>query len=728
MRVGRVVGAAFVALVVVPPVQAFQDSPDAYRVTDLLGDVRAPAAPDAAVPTTGIGAYVDLLSLEIRDDEEHFEWVLRNAAGFSRAADGSQAIFGPGAGSLFRGLDVVHTISFRVPGAVGPGALVRISLPSALAAVAEPSANGAEFVVNPPTVCLGETSSARCFFGPTENVTHEVRDGAVVVTVVKRFLTGPGQARPSGGSAPEGLPPRFSPRTELTDLFVTGEAVPAATGETLPSVKLSDRMPDQDFAGPYALRAASSIPDLAIHWQGATVVERENSRIRVKVQNLAPEDRRFNFSIEDVDGNVPAGWGIAVTPSAVVPGRGTTNLTVRVRSTNVSDSEALQQVRLRATLTDASEDFAVWSADLRAVPPLDAEHATFYAHGEVRWSSLYSGLPVHPIVSPRTTSFLSRRAEVPSGVEEPVPFSLSDYSPGTEVRYEMRFTLPEGIPNRAVLTREEIRFRAEVQTQIPLAGTAVLGIMIDGELMAEAITPFDLEAGGGRIEGGTAPLPEFPGFDPQRGPVTATLSLVVPEPMASLSAAATFGAHADAKLLPGVSWIEVPLVRDRSRDDLTPTVELSIIPQEPLHAFVNPGETQVYEMECRNDDAKPVRFGFEIEGGLAGWSHSVIPGSRFALDPGESIRLGIVVDAPLGAGEGDVHRMLVQVADLETGAALGRFQIETTASTGVDLPNDPAAPYDDARQNLDLYGPGTPGFSVLFLVLAFLAGASRRRA
>lgn len=522
----------------------------------------------------------------------------------------------------------------------------------------------------------------------------------------------------------------------------------------------SDRVPDTGLAGPYVfaegfanqrirvrahLNETSEAPDpyyydpYAYDAAGASDFPRISVEagvpfaLALDVENRNAAKRIVNLTTEFADSKDARFWQVRVAPSVSIPGdeERTINLVV-----NASPSvEHRQSALVRVVARSLGFDDEVGSITVRlvAASPPGPERPTLYLHG----TKFDGGRPECTSV-PQVINFCDYRAYLNTLEEdplanadgEPLQDSGFSFSSGltTSARYFV-FGLEEDLSRDLVL---------DVTT--PVEGEIVVGSTMgyEGSLSVE-LHAGDVFVGSATVPASSSqaavPFSFLPLVESERIPAGSGIALVVRIEFTWLGPNAASLA-APPGVVPGGSSLTLPIVPDAAALSAPPRLGeayLSLNVRGDRDEFVNPGEARAFNLTLVNEgvEEETVDVNATLDEGAC--ALELVPGHRFRLQSGESVRFGALVYAPQDAKEGSKCAATLTATSAADPTLEARTQLRVVVTSGLDLPND-AHNYtadDEARSKLEGWDPDAntpgPGFAS-GLAVALLAVWRRRRA
>ncbi|MBI2076925.1 MAG: hypothetical protein HYT80_00940 [Euryarchaeota archaeon] len=435
------------------------------------------------------------------------------------------------------------------------------------------------------------------------------------------------------------------------------------------------------------LRHGAATPDLALRVGRTTIAAGEETRVPLEVQNLAAHQRILNITGSLVAGADPA-WQFSVVPRVLVAGHDSTNVTVRVRAPALRDAPLLvATVRFRADIAGEPHVFGLRYADFAAVAPLDEAHRTLYLHARGG-----HGLP-QPIPGAHVLQFgygdLNRGENDPTAKDTDVVTLIHQ---GTVTQPGFRFA-------RMVSAHRWAPNPARWDPQEPLRGQ--IGIEVAAPI--EATLRFTISAGdavpAAKWEK-TVSLARGPQVVPFETPWRAPRDdLEVKDEQLSFefwmeragADSAVYGYAffvAQPALLPKVTRVELPITRPPAPVEDPDLPRVVVEAAEDRDAFTNPGKRHVFEVDLRNEASRAVEVDLAVVSVEGKWPVEVRPGRALKLPAHDSARIGLAVEAPPSAREGETFRFELVVNDTSSGRTLDRAAFRVTATGGVSVEND----------------------------------------
>jgi hypothetical protein len=712
-----------IALLSLPPV-AFAQAND-YVVEDEAGDVSAGMADTRQpVPAVDTLPYIDVRKLEIRDlDEEILEFRLSNEEGFRPAPKDWQS-------SSYIGIQQIrHRVHFTVVGIGAQPTKVFLETDQLRLRIDNYTDAKTEVITTGVSLCVPLPGSQQCDYFSQFYIEHRIENGVLVMPVPKEFLTSQAaEAHSSFGGAggASALPPRLYPGDKLTEIHVVGEEPNEifATGLGMPTVDVRDRLPNEGNAPDFTFTYPSATNDLVIHYPPWSVVAGEENVIQIQVDNKAPVKRIVNFSLEqDLLAGDP--WPASISPSATIPAGLSTNVTLRVKAPALKDGVGdYASFKIRGNVITQPGNVAIRTVYLAATAPLDKQHSTLFFTGEL----FNSGLPAGPSYG---YGLLTRLDAVASQQTAPIPFqSYLSFGAGNSIQLMQYAWDNGGIPNPASFRPgEQGAAVLEVDSPAAFSGSLSVQLMQEDLVVAQHVGAIDLAQGRTTVEAPLDILPDVKKLEPANGTLFLIIEITGSGPEASAVNLAHFAGQ-EVSLVPKSTQFRLPIDRDYSVAPVAAPFKFSLAAAEDLEAFINPGKTQVFEFDLRNEETKAVRVELVPENKSADWNVEIRPGVRYRLAGNDSAHIGVLVSAPSTVKEGDQFTFQLRVRDSDTQLPVAVARIHLIVTSGVDIEDETFAAAGEDESKLETEAKKSPTVHALVpvLVVAFLAWRRRRAA
>lgn len=713
------------ALLLMLPSAAFAQPGAAYLIEDDTGDVAAGAAGTRQpVPSADTLPYIDVTKLEIRDlDEELVEFRLSNAAGFKAAP----ANFGS---MSYIGLQQTrHRVHFTVEGIGSAPTKAYLETDQNRLRIENDTTPYSDVITMGVSLCVPLPGSVQCDFFSRFYLDFNVQDGVLVIPLPKEFLTSQAaEARSSFGGAggASALPPRIYAGDKLTNLFVIGEEPGEifATGLGMPTVDVQDRMPDEGSAPEFVFSYPSATNDLVIHYPPWSVIAGEENVISIQVDNKAPVKRIVNFSLEQ-DAGAGDPWPMSISPTATLPAGQSTNITLRAKAPPLVNGVGdWAIIKIRGDVITQPGNVGIRTSYLTATAPLDKDHDTFFFYGQTFGSPLPAG-PSYGFGQ------LTRLEAVAAAWPTPVPFNnYLGFGPGGNGLYLMQYAFDSGgIPNVAKFRPGESgQGQFDIESPAAFEGSVSLQLLQDSLVVAQHVGEVSVAQGRTTVEFPLPILPDVTRLDPANGSLFLSMELTSQGPAATAVNALHFAGQ-EVNLIPATTWFQLPIDRDTSIVSVAAPFKVSLAAAEDLESFINPGKTQVFEFDLRNEETRALRIDVTAENKSADWPIEVRPGARYKLAGNESAHLGVLVTAPGSAKEGAQLLFQVRASDADSGLPVAIARIHVIVTSGVDIENETFEATSEDAAKVEGESKKSPGLHWVgaIAVVATVAVIWRRR-
>lgn len=714
MRVFSAVAAvALMALASLPTVSSQASSP--YEQTDPAGDVMLMGpggAPLGPAPSSPVSAYLDVVKVGINESGvENILIQLTTTGGFRRFEDG---------GFVSGFTRTIHGVVFQIPRS---STFARIDVLSYLAdGETEPR-------VVTVYLCYVQTPDIRgCPFTFLWGLRFQVVEGALEIELPKQLLTT--QSRTGVYGPQVTLPERLHAGEALTRLLAYGTSYPSGleAPETRP-VSLLDRVPNEGNLPPYELQNGSATHDLRLAMPQNAVIGGQESILRLEIRNLAGNKRLVNLTAQ-VTSTPSTGWTFSMPPTVTVPGGASVNATVRVTApASAENAVPTALVRVRGSVLTEPDTVALGTFFVQAVPPLDAAHSTFYVHHPKTFPFRIGGVPIPQEVFGWYAGFNSRIEADPRADDTRMVYASQFGVSGFTSGYQGFFVRSrETVPNAALVRAgEPAKVHLVIDSTLPMSTTVRFTLSTSDRMIAQGEQAATLNSGKNVLEFDAPVAPDVRRLGPQDAP--ALFYVRIDHPLPAFFAPLIPGQRLG--LVPRESWVRLPLDREQEAvvDPNLPKVALQ--GQEELESFVNPGRRAVFEFLVENQEQRRLALQLEAEGVRDPWTVGLAPAARISVPANGSARVGVVVDAPETAKEGEALEFQLVTRLVEDGRLVASAKIRVIATRGLDIENETfqASSEDAAPLDVDADGrsPAAPALVAFAVVAAFLLVGRRRR-
>lgn len=586
-------------------------------------------------------------------------------------------------------------------------------------------------------LCL-EIDGDGCYSQPV-NVYLDDAENAIRIWIPKASLLGSGDY--GGGSFGGGMSRSFSSSSSVRPQNITAGSrlvdfhvesrYDSRNGVCIflcpPAPEFYDSAPDDGTSDPYVLKSGAANSVIALHLQDfapkLSVEAGANTTHVLMISNGAAAKRlvKLTYALEGDPGQV-ANYAVWGPPAVQVPGGEVRNFTVAIDSR--PDAAITDDVRLviRGVSVGREDEVALIAKGLAAGLALGPSNNVLYI--QARDSSRF-GPPADAAFCETafiscTDGFLSTVKEVAgtsasgqletwgrptgpdsfeeeifAGLEQTLPAPVA-FQPDGQIEMSLHLVPPHDTP--------------DVQVSATLYYAYAAGDDHFFDMLFEESATTDLSAAGTTV---TLTGPARLGGNPI-WPTGTYVDLRI-----TLSTSGGTGAPAFAlggtKITTGESTIRFPLTElpEELRKPKVPSpFQLSVLGERDM--FVNPGEARLYNVTVLNQDMARHRAVLEAKTDVGGWLIEVLPGASYDLEPGDAIKVGVLVHAPADAKEGDVS--IVRLNATDEAGSLTFLTLATTATTGYDFDDDKLNFKADEDAEARLFRPGakdTPGLSLV---------------
>lgn len=185
---------------------------------------------------------------------------------------------------------------------------------------------------------------------------------------------------------------------------------------------------------------------------------------------------------------------------------------------------------------------------------------------------------------------------------------------------------------------------------------------------------------------------------------------------------------------PTASWIELPIlpaVKEVEEGNGTWLPTLRLERGEDPTAYMNPGGRYDFSVVLGNEGAEDDEIALTLDHeDAAGWEAEIVPGAVFRLPGGDVTWVGVSLQAPEDAAEGDRFDVRLTATSRNDPSARAHLDLGATVLTTIEVEDrvyeareDQIAPVDETQAR----APG-PGLVALLAVVALAALSRRRRA
>jgi hypothetical protein len=557
----------------------------------------------------------------------------------------------------------------------------------------------------------------------------------------------------SGADPLAGLPKRLNEGTKLTNIVVTADReMSLFFGE--PFLGLRDTIPNGGQAGqPYALTRPTANVDIVLGLggqgegtgpsQGSVSIESGGGTVvPIKVTNRQDGKRLVNLTATVVDGPITA----KVAPAVEVPGDDARAVNLVVNATGSMGHGATGIVEIVGKSLGREDEVGLMRLLVRAtVPPSPQNnvlrfHAYEYSDADIdiegfticitgcsfqsgRWLNTLENDPnanmdaegysaIFPMIGPLSPYFWIDGY----ALDAPLPQDIL-FEDGKPVH--VRLTYASRVPMQVDAT-------VTLSAQVPSEGecntnacyeTVYLGSGQASQSVGSSATTFDISFV----------------VDPEARRVKAPGSILsVQIQLSTPEWPQTWANWLDGfTFLPAQSSLTLPLIP-------VPPPQKTDAQGLAVHAigsgedYVNPGRARAFHVVVVNEGLEPRHVTVEAQPANDGWGARVEPANRYALDPGASVNLTVLVAAPEQAAEGERARVNVtaRTTDAESGGATA--SLFAIATRGIDIPDESenyTVDDDAAAKAVRDEGGSSPGIGLVIplAVLVGVGGWARRR-
>lgn len=500
-----------------------------------------------------------------------------------------------------------------------------------------------------------------------------------------------------------------------------------------------DDAPEGKEAPEYVLTAPAANQQIALSLgdeEGVQAVAAGlNQTIPFVLENRAAAKRivQLSYALEGADA---ASYAVSGPASATLSGGSSINLTLALLVPAGATSDDGVSVVVQGRSAGVLDEVAHASALVLPTPVIGPGANVLYLHGRT-FEDLFSPtcavrpafcsdaflsvLPDDPKASDpdRAWMFLFPSDEVTSmsaffpiaRLDQAVSVAVA-FDPGQPVQIDLKMRSPVEIAGIELLAAVTYRVPGEGATMMLAESTATATVTPAGSLITIA-APLRLDGDGPILPTGTR--------------FGLYLDARVPTSPGSGAAFATDG----LEVWGGESKITLPLV-DLPADQ-RPEAKASpfqLIPLSGREDFVNPGEARLFNISLLSqaNEARNARLTVEVQ--PTTWTAEILPGADFRVQPGDTLRLSVLVHAPATAQENEAATIWVNATSDDAAPATLRL---TANAVSIDTPDDSAsykADDDATGRLLAKEGKETPSPSAALALVGIAAAAAlayRRR-
>lgn len=673
-RAGALLAILLFLMPLVPTALAqFKDEPT-YHLDDATGDVAFSVVSGVAtpgLPNAGHLSYVDFTSFTADDvDPLTLRVKMSTAAGFQPRSE--QAV-------IF-GFPIYYSFMFQIPGTEATPAYGVLTV---YGYWDDTGAGSTPVIVGSAQFCVNTYYEDSSYCGFAGNLVIEPRyeDAALILDLPKKELTRSGQFAQLFPQLPGKIRPgdaltrvRIIAHTQLLGYTTIGGEQPTELRDYVPN---SEQAPDLVFEHP------SVTDDLQLGLTQVGVVAGEENIVGLEIKNLADRKRllELKVDIDEMDGD----WTVNTVPNVTVRARDTLNVTLRIVPP-VPGAGALPTIKfqIRAVVTTEPGVLAVIPVQLVATKALDRGAHIWYAHTASPSGGL-TGVPVaHDMLTFRE-SWASRDENDPSAADElGVPMYASGGSNGIDFTAGLIAT--DGIPNPVRVEGSDAKAHLVIDSPFPMGVTVTSQIRTAELLIAIGTADATLQRGNNEID---VPMPIDP-LAKRLVPSDGYLQWEVTLHRAGLDGLplAFVGIFDYPDLVAKQSWFDLPLVRETIIPPDPDLPDVSLTAAEDPDAFVNPGKRTVFEWDLRNEHETVVELELVVDNVTRDWNHEVGPAGKLRLPAGQSIRVAVLLDAPVGAKEGEICEFKLLLKAPDTGRVFAGGAARAIVTAGVDVENE----------------------------------------
>lgn len=462
-----------------------------------------------------------------------------------------------------------------------------------------------------------------------------------------------------------------------------------------------------------------------------SVVPGVSSLVPIRVQNTNPGKRIINLSFEFKNPDASTQWTAQLAPQITVPGRDARTVNLVINASNTLHHRDATTLVVRGVSLVYHDELAALRLNLVASVPPSPEKPTLFFHAHVKegnpaldaWCSLAGCKDFEGWLNTLETDPL---ANVDDGLDmQARGMGLQS----DEVRYELGFRLDTPLTRDVVLdVAKPIEFQFAFKTDAEFTATLELQVSAGFRTIGESSSTATFRTGT------PIAVSVTPFADAERITVADGKILVHMVIRASPLGAGALAVQPNFVFVPQDSSIDLPIIPDPNAafvKFLAGPALLTLTTPSSVEDFVNPTEARLFNATVTNEGLEPDEAHIRVAFNLSTWRVEVLPGTDYALAPGESAKFGLMVFAPADASEGELFHLVVNVTSGNDPNQLSQLRF-TVLATSADVPDDTGrfVVDEESRQKVRTAPQGNSpslGVPVALLTLAGLIWSQTRR-
>lgn len=564
-------------------------------------------------------------------------------------------------------------------------------------------------VANPPAV--HETAAELCIYVGTGEC--DSRPAQAYVTIAASTIT---FVVPKSALANAAGPDARDPVAGAPDDLPAG-TVFDGWRVTSTSFQYFDEMPDAGLGTPeYALQTAAANVKIAMRPPETTnetlaVPVGAEASIRLIVSNHADVRRLVNLTAQ-LHGDLAPGWNVRVPAYVDVPVGQTRTATVLVSAPADEPHRVPAELIVQGESAGHETEIAMARVAVESVRALAVDQTDLYFHAAEDYS-------VTPAIR-YANVWLNALADDPlADMDEGMPFQHGSLNLLEENVVSARFDLDTSLPQGVVLdSSQPIVVTAAFSSATPVEATVFAHALADDVLVATGDTQLTVGAEPTVAEV-HLPVSEDSTTLTKGSRVALVLGLRVSDP------ASNAGTIVDASFHPAQSAVRFPVASVVPDEALVRIAGIGLEADGDREEFGRPGAQVILPVRATNEGTEPATVALTAHADPTDWTVSFRPADRFRIEPGASIRAGVVVDVPSAASDGDVGHIMVNLTvEGLPGDSVGLSYRVIAASAAPDSPGADAFEADDETlESIVTTSADAPGGTAVALLVAIASCA-----
>lgn len=455
--------------------------------------------------------------------------------------------------------------------------------------------------------------------------------------------------------------------------------------------------------------------------------------IALRVENTNAAKRIINLTASLLDGD-SGGWKFQIAPTIQVPGGDSrvVNLIVNATAGVAHRDQAI--VLVRGQSLGFPDEVAATRLTVTASVPPGPDRQELHFHAAPETSDTFTGTACAIFRCTGDEAWMNTLATDAKGtLDDGVSFQDQRIFGPTAVQFLLWFPLDTPLPRDLLLDVETpielqlgfstpAEFPAQVAVDVYTTGSYKLVATGQSSATISSSTPVELSF---------LPLRDSAriSVDDERLQLRLTVTVNTGGP-----GAAALGP--DFKFVPSSSMATFPFIPDpmaTAVSVLAGPAFITLAPGSDVEQFLNPGRTKIFNATVLNEGIQLDTVQLDIIHDNPKWSISVVPGSRFALPPGDGAKFALLVRAPEDAQENDQIRILINATSSLDPNVKAQLHLAAIVTKGMDIPDEADLYQADAESKSKVItrpdGGRAPGFEAVLILLAMTVGllALRRR-